>query len=162
MRQQHGRTHEIAQGDEYRPSVQNNGTQLDRHRTTNFSTGLTANVSAANKRIDVILANHDHTGDTGDGGRTLTNITTVTSAHTATTSNETILCDASGGAFTVTLPAASGNSSLFYYIIKIEGSANAVTIDANGSETISGKLTLVLGAFDGARITCNGSNWFIG
>ena len=64
----HAEQHELAGGDTVRLSVQNGGTQLNRHRTLNFSTGLTATESSANKRIDVTLADHDHTGDAGDGG----------------------------------------------------------------------------------------------
>jgi len=69
LSQQHGLSHELAGDDVVRPSIQNGGTQLSRQRTLNFSTSLTASESTANKRIDVILADHDHTGDTGDGAK---------------------------------------------------------------------------------------------
>ncbi len=54
VRQEHGRTHEISQGDEYRPAIENSGTLLARQRTLNFSTGLTASVDPDNKRIVIV------------------------------------------------------------------------------------------------------------
>ena len=50
----HGSTHEISQGDEYRPAVMNQATLLARERAINFSTGLTATLDTANKRINVV------------------------------------------------------------------------------------------------------------
>ena len=64
----HAEHHELTGGDTVRLSVQNSGSQLNRQRTLNFGAGLTASESSSNKRIDVVLADHDHTGDAGDGG----------------------------------------------------------------------------------------------
>ena len=47
----HALTHELAGGDTVRLSVQNGGTQLNRHRTLNAGTGLTATEDSANQRI---------------------------------------------------------------------------------------------------------------
>jgi hypothetical protein len=52
----HARQHEITGEDTVRPTVYNNGTLLARHRALNFSTGLTAVVDNANKRINVAAA----------------------------------------------------------------------------------------------------------
>jgi hypothetical protein len=52
----HARQHEITGEDTVRPTVYNNGTLLARHRALNFSTGLTATVDNANKRINVAAA----------------------------------------------------------------------------------------------------------
>src|SRR5689334_22745500 len=72
-------------------------------------------------------------------------------------------CDASGGAMTVNLPA---NATLYdgweCLVVKTDSSANTVTIDGNGADTINGALTLVLTApYDVARlIWCSGiSAW---
>jgi hypothetical protein len=86
---------------------------------------------------------------------------TKTTTYTLTTTDQIILADASGGAFTLTLPAASGNTGLTFYITKIDSSTNIVTIDGNSSETIDGTTTKLLGSqYDSIVITCNGSNWF--
>ncbi len=89
-------------------------------------------------------------------------VTTKTAAYTALDTDHVILCDASTGAFTITLPAAAGRTGRMYYIKKIDSSANAVTIDGNASETIDGGLTAVLTVqFESVTIVCDGSNWHI-
>lgn len=95
-----------------------------------------------------------------------TGITAVTASktttYTATTSDDVIPVDASGGAWTLTLYAASGNSGRRLTIKKTDTSTNAVTIDANSSETIDGNLTWKLvGQYDFLRLICDGSNWHI-
>jgi hypothetical protein len=67
--------------------------------------------------------------------------TTITAATTLTDDYDVYLCDASGAAFTVTLPKAGLYSGKLYYLKKIDSSANAITIDADGSETIDGSAT---------------------
>jgi hypothetical protein len=60
-------------------------------------------------------------------------VVTKTSNYTITTSDDRINCDASGGAFTVTLPAmADVPKDALYYIKKVDSSANAVTITQGG------------------------------
>lgn len=85
-----------------------------------------------------------------------------TSTYSATTSDDVIRCDASGGAFTVNLPAASGNSGAVLEIIKTDSSANAITVDGNSSETINGATTTTLNTqYEKLKIVCDGSNWLI-
>jgi hypothetical protein len=90
-------------------------------------------------------------------------ITTLTATTTLTTfSAPTQLTDASAGAFTVNLPAATAALGLIYNLKKIDASANAVTIDANASETIDGALTLALTTqWQSTRIQSNGTAWFV-
>ena len=88
-----------------------------------------------------------------------------TSAVTLTGGEEVILCDSSGGAFTVTLPPAAiwgVFSRRLLVIIKTETSAFAVTVDGNGAETIDGAATATIAASAiGAIILhCDGANWF--
>lgn len=61
-------------------------------------------------------------------------------------------------ACTITLPAASGITGWEYIIT---ATANSVIVDGNGSETISGALTVTLNAGDSLQITSDGANWFI-
>lgn len=96
------------------------------------------------------------------GGSATETVVTKTTAYTATTGDNTILCNATSAAFTITLPAASGNSGIKYNIKKIDSSANVITIDADGSETIDGALTLTLSSqYDSYTIQCDGSAWYI-
>ncbi len=56
-----------------------------------------------------------------------------------------ILCDASGGSFTLSLTAVATLTSRFRFsVVKTDSSANTVTIDPNGAETIDGASTYVL------------------
>jgi len=71
-----------------------------------------------------------------------------------------ILCDASAGAFTVSLPTASGIKGKAYFIKKVDASANAVTVDPYGTETIDGAATVSLAAqYDSVFIVSDGANW---
>jgi hypothetical protein len=102
------------------------------------------------------------TDATGTGGLGVLNVTTITSDDTLTTSQTVVLCDASSGAITVTLPAASGNDGRHYHVKKIDSSGNAVTIDGNGSETIDGETTQVITMqYNSINIVCDGSAWYI-
>jgi hypothetical protein len=71
---------------------------------------------------------------------------TVTAAYTATREDHTILANATSGAFTVSLPPASTKAYPYLVIKKVDATANAVTLDAYGSQTIDGASTISLGA----------------
>jgi len=92
----------------------------------------------------------------------LTTKTNADSPYTATTSDWTILCDATSGAITVNLPAATNHTGRVYNIKKTDSSTNNVTVDGNASETIDGSTTQVLySQWDSITIQCDGSNWHI-
>lgn len=108
--------------------------------------------------------------DAGSESKLLTSATTLSvtsktfadSGYTATTSDNVILIDASGGAFTLNLFAASGNTGARLYIKKTDSSFNAVTIDANLTETIDGATTTTLNTQNEVvEIICDGTNWQI-
>ena len=72
------------------------------------------------------------------------------------------MCDPAGGAFTITLFAASGNTGRKLKIVKTTSNANAVTVDANASETINGIASVFLYAqWDSVTLVCDGSNWVV-
>src|SRR4051812_28137421 len=56
------------------------------------------------------------------------------------------LCNATSGAFSANLPAAATASGLTVAFKKTDATANAVTLDGNGSETIDGATTFALSA----------------
>lgn len=90
------------------------------------------------------------------------NVVSKTSNYTATDEDFLINCNATGGAFTITLPNAASNSGKIYEIYKTDSSANAVTIDANASELISGFTTKTLSSqYHGVLIICDGTGWVI-
>ena len=69
------------------------------------------------------------------------------------------LINCTANSFTVTLPTAVGIDGKIY-IIKNSGSGT-ITVDANGSETIDGALTVSLKPNDVIQITSDNSNWKI-
>lgn len=73
----------------------------------------------------------------------------------------TIKADATGGGFTITLlPAATAGDGFEVTVIKTDSSANAVTVDGDGSETINGSANLAIGyQYRSVTFRCDGSNW---
>lgn len=71
--------------------------------------------------------------------------------------------DASGGAVTVNLPAVATAKNGFLVVVqKSDSSTNAVTVDADGAETINGQTTYSLpGQYTSATFICDGVEWFI-
>jgi hypothetical protein len=68
--------------------------------------------------------------------------------------------DASGGAFTINLYTAVGNPGRIVRLVKIDSSSNAITIDANGLQTINGALTQTLSVQnDAMSLISDGANW---
>ena len=89
------------------------------------------------------------------------NIRTVTGTTTAA-EDFTILCDATSGAITINLPAASTVTGRIYNVKKIDNSVNTVTIDPNSTETIDGAATNVISTqWTNIQFQSNGTNWFI-
>lgn len=72
--------------------------------------------------------------------RSTKTITNADSPYTVETGDYCLLCDCTGGAIQVDLPTAIGNTRELQ-LKKVDVSANAVTIDAFGTETIDGALT---------------------
>jgi hypothetical protein len=95
-------------------------------------------------------------------GALTTALSTKTTTYTITVADSVILADATSAAFTVNLPTAVGITGRQYTIKKIDVSANAVTLDGNGSQTIDGATTRVLSTqYESVKVISDGANWFI-
>lgn len=95
-------------------------------------------------------------------GSIATAITTKTAAYTLLITDSVILANATSAAFTLTLPSAVGIEGRQYTLKKIDSSANAVTVDANGTQTIDGALTFSLATqYQSITIVSDGANWMI-
>lgn len=89
-------------------------------------------------------------------------VRTLTSSDTLGYDDYFVMCNAAGGAITVSLPAAASWSGMAYLVKKTDASGNLVTIDPNGSETIDGQSTLTIEVQYAAYwIVSDGSEWFI-
>ncbi|MBO3463821.1 hypothetical protein G7B40_001355 [Aetokthonos hydrillicola Thurmond2011] len=89
-----------------------------------------------------------------------TAINTRTSAYTLTSTDSTIRGDATSAAFTLTLPSSATNTGRMYRIIKVDSSANAITINTTSSQTINGASTITLSSqWSSATLISDGTNW---
>jgi len=87
--------------------------------------------------------------------------TTTNSTYAVATTDHIVLADATSGAITVNLPAAS-TTGRELVVKKVDSSANAVTIDGNGAETIDGATTQVISVqYDAVKIVSDGTEWWI-
>jgi hypothetical protein len=89
-------------------------------------------------------------------------ITSTSIDLTLSISHSTVKVDATGAARIITLPAASACTGRIYYVLKSDATVNTVTIDGNGSETISGAANQVLSTqWSGFAMQSDGSNFVI-
>lgn len=92
----------------------------------------------------------------------LLTVDSISTTTTLTANNQVVLCSASGAAFDVDLPAAASHTGRQYYIKKTDSSANIVTIDPNGAETIDGNTNWQLtNQYQYAAIVSDGTNWHL-
>lgn len=85
-----------------------------------------------------------------------------TAAYTVLSTDDIITCNANSAAFTLTLFPVSGNAGKLLTFKKTDSTFNAVTIDANASETIEGALTFTLNTQNEVLVLyCDGANWLI-
>ncbi len=85
-------------------------------------------------------------------------VTIKSGAYTAILTDETII--ASGAPWTLGLPPASMAAGQLLVVINI--GTGTITIDADGSETINGALTLALSTqYQGVILKSDGSAWYV-
>ena len=123
------------------------------------------------KQIDVVTANIDAgtvvattlstPAATLSGTTVLSGATSIT-AHYTVAAYTTILCNATGGAITLTLPAASLKRLLSVKKLALDSSTNAVTITpASGTIDNAATNAGVDAAGDMMMILSDGTNWHI-
>lgn len=85
-----------------------------------------------------------------------------TTPYTILATDHFVQIDATSGTITAVLPTAVGIEGVKYSVIKIDVSANAVTLDGDGSETINGAANVALAAqFNVVEVISDGANWII-
>jgi hypothetical protein len=89
-------------------------------------------------------------------------VTEVTGTYSVQVADYSVLCDATGGAFSVTLPPAASSDQRVLQVKKIDASANAVTIDGYSSELVEDAATqaLVLQG-ENLMLACDGVQWWV-
>jgi len=82
------------------------------------------------------------------------------SPYSVTATDEVVLADATAGAITVNLPTPTSGRRL--NVKKIDSSANVVTVDTPGAETIDGAATFPLASqYDSVTLVSDGTDWFV-
>lgn len=88
-------------------------------------------------------------------------VMSVTTTYTMNLNDALILCDATGGAFTVTLKPADECTQKLVVIKKVDNTAT-VTVDGDLSETIDGATTYSLTSqYQTVRLMSDGTAWHI-
>lgn len=110
---------------------------------------------------DAIVSNGSGVGDY----KTINKSTTINSGQTVTAigAAESIYkLDASGGGFTIVLPALSAVQGHKFTFIKMDSANTQIVIDGDGTEVINGELTdRLVSQYDSITILANSSAWFI-
>ncbi|TAH34092.1 hypothetical protein EYC59_03790 [Candidatus Saccharibacteria bacterium] len=88
--------------------------------------------------------------------------TTQTTNYTVGSSDTVVFANATSGNVTITIPAASGLAGYRFYIKRVDGSANTVTVQRSGSDTIDGMTSFTLDQqYTAFAVVSNGSAWYI-
>ena len=92
------------------------------------------------------------------GGGTSPSLRNVTATDTFSAASETINCTAN--TFTVNLPTAVGIQGTTYTLVN--SGTGVITLDANGTETINGSLTIdIRKQYVSRTVQSDGTNWII-
>lgn len=75
---------------------------------------------------------------------------------------QVVLCDPTGGGFTVNLPAAEAQHAGHRIVVKnASGSTNAITVSAAAGQTVDGSAsTTITSAYGKLELVCDGSDWW--
>lgn len=108
----------------------------------------------------------DATGTLYDCSNTLNvrwPITTITKSTIITTSYRTVLCDATLGNVTITLPTASSSiSGNEFFVKKIDSSVNTCTLAVTGGGNIDGSATYEISVpYDSVHVQTNATQWWV-
>lgn len=87
------------------------------------------------------------------------NATAKTGNYTLVATDDNIVCDTSGGAFTVTLPASPENGRV--YTITLETAGNTLTISGNGKNINGSSTIFTTVAGTTIQLFYNGTQWNI-
>lgn len=126
----------------------------------NLSVGSTVTAPNVNTLTNGSNADALHTHAIGGGGAYNTT-STKTSLYTAVL-QDLVVCDPTSSGFTVLLPTAVGQINKSIIIKNNSASTNTITVDAFGSETIDGSLTVNISiAYQSITFVSNDSNWMV-
>jgi len=138
-------------------TVQDEGTTLTSALSSLNFTGSGVTATNTGGAVTVNVAG-------GGGGSSTLTISNKTAAYTVVAGDLGTIINCTSGTFTVSLTAAATLGSGFNCWIwnTSTTTADAITIDPAGTETLDGRTTLILRQGEGMQIVCNGTNWQTG
>lgn len=97
-----------------------------------------------------------------DGVAQVPTETATSGSTTPAAATGLVLADATAGNVTVNLPPAASNADRVLHVKRIDATANTVTIDGDGAETIDGATTASLAVqYESVTLGCDGTEWWI-
>ena len=129
------------------------------NNATNLGT-FTGTTIADNQTVKSALQSLETAVESAGVFQTVSNIVTTNTTLQATSSRY-IRCSSASGNITLTLPTAASASGRKFTFLRTNTSANTIVVDANGSETIDGALTVTL-RFINEKLTIwsDGTSWY--
>lgn len=127
-------------------------TLLTGERRLTVAGGLDIYDNGANSTLTITASSLQYTGTTS----------TASTVSLTIYSTRVQLADCTSNAITYNLPAASTATDKIFIFKKVDGTANSVTLDPSGSETIDGVTTYTIPIpLMAVELYCSGSAWYL-
>ncbi len=98
----------------------------------------------------------------GANAKLFTRTVTASTGTFAVATDDLLIGDCTSNAIEFALPAVSGLAGQKASFMKSDSSSNALTLNASGSETINGALTMILRKqYDYVVLLCTGTEWIV-
>lgn len=118
--------------------------------------------AAGDRVYNSTLKRPEHHDGTAWRGLPNLSIVSKTTTYTATTDDDVILCDTSGGAWTLSLHTAANHAGKQLRIKKTTSDFSALTINTNSTETVDGvDNTAIHTQYEELTLVSDGTNWHI-
>lgn len=89
-------------------------------------------------------------------------VTIASSPYTVLTTDQVVFGDCTTGSQIHTLPPVSGNAGMRVTFKKVDATANTMTIEGDGIETIDGQLNQVIDfQYTSITMVCDGAKWLL-
>lgn len=133
-------------------AVRVDGALKARRREWNILNGPSFTDDSVNQRLDVDFSVIGYT------------VTATKTANYTAADGEVVMCDPSGGGFTVTLPAGNSAKRQQVAVKNDTNSTNTITVDTPGAETIDGVATDSIASARGFTVYISGedrTDWIV-
>lgn len=132
-------------------------------KNSDFDISLPAGISNPVNKGRAIIINATNDGfDLGDEDHGPAAYANLVAAAVLENTTKSYFCNTNAGAFAVTLPLASDNGGMEFFVKNVDlGGSNDLTVNTSGSDTIDSESSDVLTSGESRVYISNGTNWFI-